>query len=960
MSDLKPGEAVLARWTDCRYYPAKIESVHKEGTYTVQFYDGVIRCMKRMHIKSMPEDAKGQQDWMALVRATSPMKRKLRTTSDRSMDKEERRAGRPEDMADREPADKDSSDDELDSTEKMAALGCIGMEEPKPSLEKAAMAEAKKERTKAGSMLSTKRSLSSKITVSKEAKEDETQRKEERSDAPETCAEGPCADTGEHSTPALPSKPRSVRPKQDPGDTSSSHCHPRDTAATEETQALGEATAPPGPGVPDTAWTDSILLAVEKSKPPLSKPTFTASPHPPLQPVITERGRQPESASSNQTLAGDKVFLPKTGQAVVKSADMKAAARTPKLNKHSREPIMNTIKSEDPTSPRESLFDPDHNKFKCQVPGCSKAFRKAKLLDYHLKYYHSTEKVAELEAGSPSRAGRTRTTSASVPCSTHPEATNSKRRRTVSTSASLSPPEHALHMDPYGVGLRPPKLSKKKHSSTSVSSEGAEDLLPPSWNKSFECLHDRILKKSMEKDNHLDLGQCLRFEKKVRLEEKCLPIGKKKEKDKDKKDKKEKDLFKIKQKKKKKKKKKSKHHNYSDFEDMPLALLGRCSFPVSQASGSGFNLHSRAPSRQTTLQYPRAILSVDLTGENLSDIDFLEDSSTESLFLSGDDCSQDLDSLSIDDFQEEGDTAEIVRCVCQTEEENGFMIQCEECMCWQHSMCMGLPEDSLPKHYTCYICRDPPGQRWSAKYQHDKDWLKRGHLYGLSFLSENYSHQNAQKIVSAHQLLADVYGIKEVLHGLQLKMGILQNKQSPSLHLWAQSWVNLEEDEPMGGRPAPIFYPEHLADSLGQSSNPDAYIASEHSYQKPPGLGLDPWPTAGLLSSQGEEGPTHTETAAMAVSGCLVEGRSELCDQARNHLQWQTNLLAHIEDVQNQVAVRMDLIERELDVLESWLDFSGELEPPDPLARLPQLKRRIKQLLTDLAKVQQMSTLCSI
>lgn len=47
-------------------------------------------------------------------------------------------------------------------------------------------------------------------------------------------------------------------------------------------------------------------------------------------------------------------------------------------------------------------------------------------------------------------------------------------------------------------------------------------------------------------------------------------------------------------------------------------------------------------------------------------------------------------------------------------------------------------------------------------------------------------------------------------------------------------------------------------------------------------------------------------------------------------------------------------------VLESWLDFTGELEPPDPLARLPQLKWRIKQLLTDLGKVQQMSTMCSV
>lgn len=58
--DFKAGEEVLARWTDCRYYPAKIEAINKEGTFTVQFYDGVIRCLKRMHIKAMPEDAKGQ------------------------------------------------------------------------------------------------------------------------------------------------------------------------------------------------------------------------------------------------------------------------------------------------------------------------------------------------------------------------------------------------------------------------------------------------------------------------------------------------------------------------------------------------------------------------------------------------------------------------------------------------------------------------------------------------------------------------------------------------------------------------------------------------------------------------------------------------------------------------------------------------------------------------------------
>ncbi|KAK6303900.1 hypothetical protein J4Q44_G00263540 [Coregonus suidteri] len=87
------------------------------------------------------------------------------------------------------------------------------------------------------------------------------------------------------------------------------------------------------------------------------------------------------------------------------------------------------------------------------------------------------------------------------------------------------------------------------------------------------------------------------------------------------------------------------------------------------------------------------------------------------------------------------------------------------------------------------------------------------------------------------------------------------------------------------------------------------------------------------------------------------------------HQQWQINLLDHIEAMQNQVTHRMDLIEKDaldgdlppiplsshssINVLESRLDYTGELEPPDPLTRLPQLKHCIRQMVTDLDTVQQ-------
>nr|XP_015212999.1 PREDICTED: PHD finger protein 20-like protein 1 [Lepisosteus oculatus] len=1085
---LRSGEEVLARWTDCRYYPAKIESVNKEGTYTVQFYDGVIRCVKRMHIKSMPEDAKGQ-DWIALVKAaTAAAKSKgtyrPRTSANSNKDNSDRRAGKASPKTEdetnpvNEAQDAKESQEEPDSTQKLE-------EEQKQTSEQPETVKTKRKKGGQGTSFHAKRARLNKITgllVSKASNEDEVECKEDQKEAPESFEEGSLASTENEYKPeaqatlptatqkntASPVKSRNRRLKHDSGESTSSQKHsgpssvampvgdemtcvaestlspspdpslpdsthsalatpppPNSPRPSEQSQrrrrsqrlatctvdsSIEPAQPPPSaseakalnpklqsqpePTLPEASGTTSITLEkpedlddslsvppVLTPPPPVSTPPNTAPSPPPSLPPDTEKEQgDPGTASLMQTALEEKTPCP----TAVVAAVLKAVPKILKPNKHAREPIINTKKPEDPSSPKEPLIDLDHNKFKCKVPGCSKAFRKAKLLDYHLKYYHSADKETESEAGSPERAVRTRATSASVPTCTPPESHDAKRRRTVSSSASLSPHTQALQLEsPLSTNVKPPKSSKKKRSSTSVSSEGADIQLPlPPRERSFENLHEKILKKVIDKDKHSEPGQ-IKTEKKSKLEDKSQTIGKKKEKDKERKDKKEKDPFKIKQKKKKKKKKKSKQHSYSDYEDMSLAFLERCSSPPNRSSGSSFTLHTTSSSKHTSFQYPRAILSVDLTGENLSEIDFLEDSSTESLLLSGDEYNQDFDSLIMDDFQEEEDAAnEIVRCICEMDEENGFMIQCEECMCWQHSICMGLLEDSIPEQYICYICRDPPGQRWSAKYRHDKDWLNKGHMYGLSFLSENYSHQNAKKIVSTHQLLGDVYSVKKVLHGLQLKMDILQNKHKPSLHLWARSWVNSDEDQPMGVHPDCIHYQDRITDNVSQNSNQETYITSEHSYQKPPGMGLDHRPVADLLSSDGEEGmrqeealelvtnaavhAVHSvpkeeeESSAIAVSGSLNESSLESAEHAKNCLQWQLNLLTHIEDVQNEVAGRMDLIEKELDVLESWLDFTGELEPPDPLARLPQLKRRIKQLLTDLGKVQQMSTLCSV
>ena len=40
-------------------------------------------------------------------------------------------------------------------------------------------------------------------------------------------------------------------------------------------------------------------------------------------------------------------------------------------------------------APKELIIEIDHNKYKCQVPGCDKSFRKESGLESHMKYYHN-------------------------------------------------------------------------------------------------------------------------------------------------------------------------------------------------------------------------------------------------------------------------------------------------------------------------------------------------------------------------------------------------------------------------------------------------------------------------------------------------------------------------------------------------------------------------------------------
>ncbi|XP_078009881.1 PHD finger protein 20-like protein 1 isoform X15 [Phascolarctos cinereus] len=869
--DFKAGEEVLARWTDCRYYPAKIEAINKEGTFTVQFYDGVIRCLKRMHIKAMPEDAKGQflfqvksqhplswccpidpagawnqsvgsQDWIALVKAAAAAAAKNktgskpRTSANSNKDKEERKwfkiSSKKEETSTSTAIQEVEKKEEL-PTSSETFVGLHVETVPKMVFPQPESTLSHKRKSNQGNSFQAKRARLNKITgllASKAVGVDGAEKKED-------C----CSETA-------PMLEQEISPKP-------------------QSQKKNEA---------------DISSSANTQKPALLSSTLSSG-------KARSKKCKHESGDSSGCIKPPKSPL---SPELIQVEDLTIVSQLPSsvINK---------------TSPSQSVNSPRPSK-------------------------------------------------------------HSERRRRSQRLATLPLPDDSV----------------EKVSSPSPITDGKVFSIS-SQNQQEPSVPEGVLK----------------TEKKVKLEEKSsTTFGKKKERDKEKKEKRDKDHFRPKQKKKKKKKKKSKQHDYSDYEDSSLEFLERCSSPLTRSSGSSLALRSMFTEKNTSYQYPRAILSVDLSGENLSDVEFLDDSSTESLLLSGDEYNQDFDSTNFEESQDEDDAInEIVRCICEMDEENGFMIQCEECLCWQHSVCMGLLEDSIPEQYICYICRDPPGQRWSAKYLYDKEWLNNGRMCGLSFLKENYSHLNAKKIVSTHHLLADVYGVTEVLHGLQLKIGILKNKHHPDLHLWACSGKRKDQDQIAVGvekkmtAQGTLNLEERTCSAQNHKETPSlprkmegTYITSEHSYQKPQNFGQD-CKSADPVSSDDEDVSSFEEEQEFRTEDthCLQFSIKEDCmseqknsaegntlfiyNEKRNteekgdsHLQWQLNLLTHIENVQNEVTSRMDLIEKEVDVLESWLDFTGELEPPDPLTRLPQLKRHIKQLLIDMGKVQQIATLCSV
>ncbi|KAI9559098.1 hypothetical protein GHT06_015887 [Daphnia sinensis] len=231
-----------------------------------------------------------------------------------------------------------------------------------------------------------------------------------------------------------------------------------------------------------------------------------------------------------------------------------------------------------------------------------------------------------------------------------------------------------------------------------------------------------------------------------------------------------------------------------DLQNLPLSK--RISLSESQQkAGVGVSTKTtrrKSEKRRVECTAEDALTYVPETGTEFNSMDF------ESKACGMEDSLQQLKSeepiiSTLDDIPGQ---KELVHCFCGSPEEDGLMIQCELCLCWQHGVCLAIDsEENVPDPYVCHFCRYPFRERLSRRYTHDQTWLKKGHLPSLKFISGSSSVPADRALRVAHSLTAAATDLKQLLHSLKVKIDVAKNKDHPKLYLWAQPWNKKAEPE---------------------------------------------------------------------------------------------------------------------------------------------------------------------
>ena len=344
---------------------------------------------------------------------------------------------------------------------------------------------------------------------------------------------------------------------------------------------------------------------------------------------------------------------------------------------------------------------------------------------------------------------------------------------------------------------------------------------------------------------------------------------------------------------------------------------------------------------------------------------------------------------------------EIINCTCGIIEEDGLMIQCDLCLCWQHGHCNNIEiETDVPEKYICFTCQNSHRQRPSKKYIHDQEWIREGKLPSIRSFPEDPAAANKRTAMlkRSYDLIASILQIQDLLHSLRVKVNVAQNKDHPKLYLWAKNWskVKIPTFTP---EPVPIMEvvksenrmdgnadenaKENLDFSFSIKNDPDQKLITsdtelmkilEEDPMQPEEIKPDSknFKDEGriLLDALTRNGDFDDQEALKAeINGDLrkspekspVKPTATLTqpiipepEAAIDPVECKLRLLEHIDHYQNYVESVLNYVEVHIAALE---DFDENVAKPDHDEHT-QTKQTIQMLMHDLETIRKLAALC--
>nr|XP_045620877.1 uncharacterized protein LOC123772060 isoform X3 [Procambarus clarkii] len=529
-----------------------------------------------------------------------------------------------------------------------------------------------------------------------------------------------------------------------------------------------------------------------------SMQSCSASPWSPTMPLALPRSL-PASATTCSAVATIKEEPPSVEVDPATVSDSGAELSKPDFTPPARQKHM--VKKDPVLAPNEFVVRAEHNEHQCPKEGCGKGFRKENLLQMHIKHYHP-EILKKSSSWAPNVAdlAYARTVGDHLDLNMSPthssppvdkilkqEGSSKKLSRGVVSGSSGDSRSKIGEKKPQGPsrGASTSKDTKKKDSSkvepetTKTTSEDELDIKEEIDDYVDDLEEDTPLVRDVEPEDP-DYVPC---EGEI--------VQKKK-------DRKEKRKTRGDSKGKKRKSVPSESMSEDDMQETKAVTKYR----YSKRKGSATPKINISATNDTFA--PEATVSTTPVkkvhcSEETSNLEVEEDTT--------DTWAEGAENASVQET-----SAEIINCGCGSTEEEGLMLQCDVCLCWQHGACYNIVgEDQVPDKYICSLCDHPKLERSSNKFRHHQDWLKEGRLPRFSFSRTRGDARLEACVRRGHELTANVLQLSQVLHSLRLKLHIAKEADHPKFVMWHKKWDEREEtsDQDKVSSPADAVVPLH-------------------------------------------------------------------------------------------------------------------------------------------------------